>query len=177
MKITKYLMVAAISSLAFTACGSKDKAGDTDTVIESSAALIEEEVVDTVVKTDTVTKSIPTSIPTDTTGFKTTASGLKYKIIKPGQGTSPKATDEVTVNYIGQLPNGTVFDSSYERGEAATFPLSGVIKGWTEGLQLMKPGSTAIFYIPANLGYGAQGAGPIPPNSPLFFQVDLISVN
>lgn len=108
-----------------------------------------------------------------------TASGLKYAIIKEGTGKSPKATDQVTVNYAGQLTDldATEFDSSYARQQPATFPLNGVIKGWTEGLQLMKEGAVYEFYIPADLAYGENGGGPIPPNAPLVFQVELISVN
>ena len=108
-----------------------------------------------------------------------TESGLKYAVIKEGTGRSPKATDTVKVNYAGQLTDeaATEFDSSYARNEPISFPLNGVIKGWTEGLQLMKEGAVYEFYIPANLAYGEQGAGgQIPPNAPLIFQVELISV-
>lgn len=108
-----------------------------------------------------------------------TESGLKYAVIKEGTGRMPKATDTVKVNYAGQLTDeaATEFDSSYARQEPISFPLNGVIKGWTEGLQLMKEGAVYEFYIPANLAYGEQGAGGmIPPNAPLIFQVELISV-
>jgi FKBP-type peptidyl-prolyl cis-trans isomerase FkpA/FKBP-type peptidyl-prolyl cis-trans isomerase FklB len=109
-------------------------------------------------------------------GVKTTASGLQYEVIKEGTGVSPKATSQLTVNYEGKLVDGTVFDSSYKRNEPATFPLNQVIPGWTEGLQLMKEGGKYHFVIPAKLGYGEQGAGPIPPNSVLIFDVELIKV-
>lgn len=107
-----------------------------------------------------------------------TPSGLKYAIIKEGTGKSPAATDMVTVNYAGQLTDldATEFDSSYARNEPASFMLNGVIPGWTEGLQLMKEGAVYEFYIPADLAYGERGGGPIPPNAPLVFQVELISV-
>ncbi|HEY4282154.1 MAG TPA: FKBP-type peptidyl-prolyl cis-trans isomerase [Chthoniobacterales bacterium] len=110
-------------------------------------------------------------------GVKTTASGLQYKVVKEGNGAQPKATDTVTVDYKGTLINGTEFDSSYKRGEPATFPLNGVIKGWTEGLQLMKAGGKYQFFIPADLAYGQRAMGPdIAPNSTLIFDVELKSV-
>jgi FKBP-type peptidyl-prolyl cis-trans isomerase FklB len=110
-------------------------------------------------------------------GVKTTASGLQYKVIKAGSGPQPKATDIVTVSYRGTLIDGTEFDSSYKRGEPATFPLNGVIKGWTEGVQLMKVGSKYQFFIPSNLAYGDRAVGPdITPNSTLIFEVELLRV-
>lgn len=109
-------------------------------------------------------------------GYTATASGLKYKVIKKGNGKSPKATDVVKVNYEGKLTDGTVFDSSYQRGVPAEFPLNRVIPGWTEGLQLMKEGGVYEFYIPYNLAYGERGQGPIPPKSDLIFKVELIEV-
>jgi FKBP-type peptidyl-prolyl cis-trans isomerase FklB len=110
-------------------------------------------------------------------GVKATASGLQYKVIKDGTGPQPKETDTVTVNYRGTLIGGTEFDSSYKRGQPATFPLNGVIKGWTEGLQLMKTGSKYQFFVPANLAYGDRNVGPdIAPNSTLIFEVELIGV-
>jgi FKBP-type peptidyl-prolyl cis-trans isomerase FklB len=110
-------------------------------------------------------------------GVKTTASGLQYKVIKDGTGTQPKATDMVTVNYRGTLIDGTEFDSSYKRGQPATFPVNGVIKGWTEALQLMKQGSKYQLFIPSTLAYGERAMGPdIGPNSTLIFEVELQDV-
>lgn len=116
-------------------------------------------------------------VATDST-YATTASGLKYMMLREGDGKSPKPEDVVTVHYTGQLIDGTVFDSSYQRGEPAAFPLNRVIPGWTEGLQLMKENGKAVFYIPSNLAYGEAGnPGAIPPNSDLIFTVELIKVN
>jgi FKBP-type peptidyl-prolyl cis-trans isomerase FklB len=110
-------------------------------------------------------------------GVKTTASGLEYKVIKEGTGPTPKPTDMVTVNYRGTLINGTEFDSSYKRGQPATFPVNGVIKGWTEALQLMKKGSKFELFIPPNLAYGERAVGPdIGPNATLTFEVELLDV-
>src|SRR5205823_7796016 len=110
-------------------------------------------------------------------GVKTTTSGLQYKALKEGSGAPPKATDTVVVNYRGTLVDGTEFDSSYKRGEPATFPVNRVIKGWTEALQLMKPGSKYQLFIPASLAYGERGAGQtIGPNATLIFDVELLSI-
>jgi FKBP-type peptidyl-prolyl cis-trans isomerase FklB len=110
-------------------------------------------------------------------GVVTTASGLQYKILTPGTGPKPAATDTVTVNYRGTLINGKEFDSSYKRGQPATFPVGGVIKGWTEALQLMPVGSKWQVFIPAELAYGEQQRGPdISPNSTLVFEVELLSI-
>ena len=107
----------------------------------------------------------------------TTASGLKYQVLEPGEGQSPKASDVVTVHYAGWLTDGKLFDASFTRGDPTTFPLNRVIKGWTEGLQLMKPGAVYRFLIPADLAYGERGSPPaVPPNAPLVFHVELISV-
>lgn len=107
-----------------------------------------------------------------------TASGLQYKINQQGQGKQPTASSMVTVHYTGKLLDGKVFDSSVERGEPVDFPLNQVIPGWTEGLQLIKEGTKATFYIPAQLAYGEQGVpGTIPPNSTLIFDVELIKVH
>ena len=110
-------------------------------------------------------------------GVTVLPSGLQYTVIKEGEGRKPKATDRVKCHYEGTLPNGTVFDSSYRRGEPAVFPLNGVIAGWTEGVQLMSEGAKYRFFIPYNLAYGERGAGQaIPPYAALVFDVELISI-
>ena len=110
-------------------------------------------------------------------GVKVTESGLRYEILEPSLGQKPKATDTVRVHYEGTLIDGTVFDSSYKRGESISFPLNGVIKGWTEGLQLMSIGSKYTFFIPYQLAYGERGAGQsVPPYAALIFTVELLGI-
>lgn len=110
-------------------------------------------------------------------GIVTLPSGLQYKVLKPGSGRTPKATDTVVTHYRGRLINGKVFDSSYDRNEPATFPVNGVIAGWTEALQLMQEGAKWELYVPSDLAYGPRGAGAdIGPNAVLIFEVELISV-
>jgi FKBP-type peptidyl-prolyl cis-trans isomerase FklB len=110
-------------------------------------------------------------------GVVTTASGLQYKILTEGKGEAPKATDTVKTHYKGTLLDGTEFDSSIKRGQPATFPVNGVIKGWTEALQMMKPGAKWQLWIPAELGYGDRGAGDqIGPNAMLTFEVELLEI-
>ena len=106
----------------------------------------------------------------------TLESGLQYEVLEEGEGEKPQATDTVTTHYEGRLIDGTVFDSSYQRGEPASFPLNRVIPGWTQGLQLMSPGAKYRLYVPAELAYGDQGAGSIPPNSTLIFDVELLEI-
>ena len=111
-------------------------------------------------------------------GVTTTASGLQYEVLQSGSGeTHPTASSTVRVHYHGTLIDGTVFDSSVERGETISFPLNRVIPGWTEGVQLMKVGDKFRFYIPSNLGYGERSAGKIPPGSVLIFDVELFEIN
>jgi FKBP-type peptidyl-prolyl cis-trans isomerase len=106
----------------------------------------------------------------------TLESGLQYEVLEEGDGEKPEATDTVTTHYEGRLLDGTVFDSSYQRGEPASFPLNRVIAGWTEGLQLMSPGAKYRLYVPSELAYGDRGAGSIPPNSTLIFDVELLEI-
>lgn len=110
-------------------------------------------------------------------GVTVLPSGLQYEVVREGTGRKPKATDSVKCHYEGTLVDGTVFDSSRRRGEPAVFPLNGVIRGWTEGLQLMQEGAVYRFFIPYNLAYGENGAGAsIPPYAALVFEVELIEV-
>ena len=110
-------------------------------------------------------------------GVKTLPSGVQYKIVTsgPADGTSPKKSDEVKVHYEGKLLSDEIFDSSFQRGAPATFPLGGLIPAWVEALQQMKAGDEWLLYVPPEQGYGAQGAGPIPPNSVLIFRIQLIA--
>ena len=109
-------------------------------------------------------------------GVKTTASGLQYEVITEGKGKKPTAADTVEVNYKGTLIDGTEFDNSYKRGQSISFPLNGVIRGWTEALQLMPVGSKYKLYIPNQLGYGMNDTGPIPGGSVLVFEVELLNI-
>lgn len=111
-------------------------------------------------------------------GVVTLPSGLEYKVVHSGppSGLKPHLNDEVKVMYEGKLVDGTVFDSSYERGQPADMPLRGLVKGWQEALQLMRPGDEWILYVPPDLGYGAEGQGPIPPGAALIFRIELIDV-
>ncbi|UTA48026.1 FKBP-type peptidyl-prolyl cis-trans isomerase [Simiduia sp. 21SJ11W-1] len=109
-------------------------------------------------------------------GVQTTESGLQYKVVAEGEGDKPTTADSVTVHYKGTLIDGTEFDSSYSRGEPVSFPVTGVIPGWTEALQLMSPGAKYELYIPSDLAYGPGGTGPIGPNQALIFEVELLSV-
>lgn len=171
-----FYFAAAIGVVAmFASCSGKNKEAAADTTEI-------EDVVETVT-TDSVAAIFrdankESEVATDST-YVRTPSGLKYMVITEGTGAMPGPADQVTVHYTGKLLDGSVFDSSVQRGEPATFPLNGVIAGWTEGLQLMKEGSKYVFYIPSDLAYGAQGTpgGPIAPYSDLVFEVELIKVN
>ena len=109
-------------------------------------------------------------------GVTTTESGLQYEIIEQGTGALPGPEDRVTVHYRGTLADGTQFDSSYDRNEPATFSVQGVIRGFSEGLQLMPVGSKYKLFVPSDIGYGAQGSGPIPPGAALVFELELLSI-
>ncbi len=111
-------------------------------------------------------------------GIKVLPSGLAYKIVRtgPAAGLRPQLADEVKVHYEGKLEDGTVFDSSYERGQPAAMPLKNLVLAWQEALQLMRPGDEWILYVPSNLGYGEEGQGQIPPGAPLIFRIELIDV-
>jgi len=109
-------------------------------------------------------------------GVKSLPSGLQFKILKEGSGRSPKAGDMVSVHYRGTFIDGKEFDSSYRKGKAADLQVDGVIRGWTEALKMMKEGSKWQLFVPSELGYGQRGQGPIPPNSTLIFEIELISV-
>lgn len=174
-------LLGGLGAMSMSSCGSK-KAEANDS--ESLAAV--EAADETATAADSLSAgygaaffndaSKKAATASDSTWMET-ASGLKYVVVKEGSGESPTAADAVTVHYTGMLTDGTVFDSSVVRGEPATFPLGQVIKGWTEGLQLMKTGGKTVFYIPSALAYGEQGApGAIPPNSDLIFEVELISI-
>jgi FKBP-type peptidyl-prolyl cis-trans isomerase len=109
--------------------------------------------------------------------FSTTDSGLKYRIVREGKGMKPKATDKVRVHYEGKLADGKEFDSSYKSNEPAKFLLSGVVRGWTEGLQLIAEGGKIELIIPSKLGYGSGGRAPIPGGATLYFTVELLKIN
>ncbi len=165
----KSLPIALSSALLLlaTSCETKkkDAAATSDAVPLPSSALAQ--------------TAQPPASTVDASGITTTPSGLRYKVLSSGPegGRSPGRLDSVMVHYRGTLTDGTVFDSSYDRGQPATFGVGQVIPGWTEALQLMKPGDKWMIHIPSRLGYGSQGAGAkIPPNSDLVFQVELLNV-
>lgn len=189
-KFTIRIAAMAVILCSAAACGANNSEKDSQAQDQPT---VEDEIVDALGDEELVAElqaenegeaAAPAAAPAqapaqaDKDGYTTTASGLKYKVLKEGNGKSPKATDNVTVHYEGKLTDGTVFDSSYKGGSPITFPLNRVIPGWTEGLQLMKEGAVYEFYIPYQLAYGEQGTpgGPIGPKADLIFKVELIKV-
>lgn len=158
----KRFVILACAALALAACQPKpgDKA-EAGAPVEQSA----------------VSKAFMEKTAKDA-GVKVLPSGLAYKIVRsgPAAGIKPGPRDEVKVHYEGKLEDGTVFDSSYDRGAPAAMPLDRLIPAWQEALQLMRPGDEWILYVPSNLGYGEEGAGQIPPGAPLIFRIELIDV-
>ena len=171
MKKVLVIAMAALSIMGMTSCSGNSTSSEETTDMVTSADSVEikdnltlgREFLAENAKNDSVVQ---------------TESGLQYMVLKEGTGIKPAATDTVTVHYTGKLLDGTVFDSSVERGEPATFPLDKVIPGWTEGLQLMSEGSEYRLFIPSELAYGSKGAGDkILPNATLIFDVQLIKVD
>ena len=172
MKKVLFIAMAAILMTGMVSCGNKDNASNTETT-EQTAPDYGQQIKDN----KTLGREFLEQNAKNDSVVQTT-SGLQYMVLKEGTGAKPGPTDEVTVHYTGKLLDGTVFDSSVDRGEPATFPLDKVIPGWTEGLQLMSEGSKYRLFIPSELAYGSKGAGEqILPNSTLIFDVELIKVN
>lgn len=177
-KIVLILAAAAAITGVTTSCGS-DKSQATDSIVsEGSDAISEAEMTSgvDVPEDENMKASTPMEIKVDTTGYTTTASGLKYKVIKEGTGKKPASAEAIVeVHYTGKHMNGETFDSSYDRNETIEFPLNQVIAGWTEGLQLMKEGAKYQFIIPSELAYGSdvRPGSPIGPNEDLYFEVEL----
>ncbi len=182
------IAVMAVTATAFciASCGKQKPSAEDSAEMDSLVGVIAQELQDSTVSSETVANVAGSTNMADygaaffqgNSGYQTTPSGLKYVTVVEGTGASPKETDVVTVHYTGRLLDGTVFDSSVERGEPTSFPLQMVIKGWTEGLQLMKVGGKTVFYIPSNLAYGEHGTpgGPIGPNADLIFEVELLAI-
>jgi len=154
--------VVAVLALALAACQPKTKEAAAPGAPEPQSAASKAYI-------DKVSKE---------TGVKVLPSGVAYKIVRSGaaDGLRPQIADEVKVHYEGKLEDGTVFDSSYERGQPAAMPLDRPVPGWMEALPMMRAGDEWILYVPSNLGYGAEGQGPIPPGAPLIFRIELIDV-
>ncbi|MDE6057049.1 MAG: FKBP-type peptidyl-prolyl cis-trans isomerase [Muribaculaceae bacterium] len=188
MKKTFRTAIAATAvvatALCVASCGKQKPSSEDSAAVDSLVGMVMQEQADSAIAAEAATDGSTNMADYNAaffkgnSGYQTTPSGLKYVTVVEGTGASPKETDVVTVHYTGRLLDGTVFDSSVERGEPTSFPLQMVIKGWTEGLQLMKVGGKTVFYIPSNLAYGEQGTpgGPIGPNADLIFEVELLGV-
>ncbi|MDE6785552.1 MAG: FKBP-type peptidyl-prolyl cis-trans isomerase [Muribaculaceae bacterium] len=182
------IAVMAVTATAFciASCGKQKPSAEDSAEMDSLVGVIAQELQDSAATSETDANVAGSTNMADygaaffqgNSGYQTTPSGLKYVTVVEGTGASPKETDVVTVHYTGRLLDGTVFDSSVERGEPTSFPLQMVIKGWTEGLQLMKVGGKTVFYIPSNLAYGELGTpgGPLGPNQDLIFEVELLGI-
>lgn len=157
----KRFLLLSLAALALAACQQKTKPAEPGAPVAQSE----------------VSKTFMAKIAREE-GVKVLPSGLAYKVVRagPAGGLKPGPHDEVKVHYEGKLENGTVFDSSYERGAPAAMPLDRLIPAWQEALQLMRPGDEWTLYVPSNLGYGEEGAGQIPPGAPLIFRIELIDV-
>ena len=170
MKKIPFLIYCSLLCLTISGCGNNLRPGTQS----------EDPVTDTVSRPVKKTQEEMDTQVTDESepGYSTTPSGLKYRVVREGSDTKPSAQDSVTVHYEGKLEDGTVFDSSYKRGETISFALGQVVKGWTEGLQLVGEGGEIELIIPPELGYGPAGAPPvIPGNATLHFKVELFKIN
>lgn len=173
--VNKIMQNDTIKHLTILRKGKEAEAFDAPKVFEFEKGNVEKKAAE---KAAAREKEFKTNLDRLNTTAITTASGLKYIVVKEGTGAMPSATSNVRVHYTGYFLDGKVFDSSVQRGQPAEFPLNGVIRGWTEGLQLMKEGGKNVFYIPYTLAYGEQGyPGAIPPKSDLIFEVELLKVN